>query len=302
MATSVGVSYGVASAVATAAVVVTAIAATVLAADVAYSSVTGYSPVKDVVFNGNEEAYNTAVTVTSYATMDMLHAAANNPGVCFVAGTLVLAAEGAKAIEAIVAGDYVWAWDENTEEVSLKQVVETYTNETSELVHISVNGEEIITTPEHPFYSPVKGWTDAIHLRAGDILVLVNGEYVVVEKIQHEILEQPITVYNFQVEDYHTYYVSQTGILVHNSCGGETPATKRGREVHKTWDYGPNVEKEVTIAPGARVDGIDFTNNIVYELKPNNPRAILRGLQQLTRYLSILGEDDWAGVWVLYDP
>lgn len=50
-------------------------------------------------------------------------------------------------------------------------------------------------------------WTEAAHLRAGDILVLVNGDYVVVEKVQHEILEAPVTVYNFHVEDYHTYYV-----------------------------------------------------------------------------------------------
>jgi len=41
---------------------------------------------------------------------------------------------------------------------------------------------------------------------------------VVVEKVQHEILEAPVTVYNFQVEDYHTYYVAN-GVLVHNSCG-----------------------------------------------------------------------------------
>ena len=41
-------------------------------------------------------------------------------------------------------------------------------------MQIYANGEEIICTPEHPFYSPVKGWTDAVHLRAGDILVLVK--------------------------------------------------------------------------------------------------------------------------------
>ena len=103
-------------------------------------------------------------------------------GQCFVAGTTVLTAAGAAAIETIEVGDYVWAWDENTKDVALKQVVETYVNETDELVHVFVNGEEIVTTPAHPFYSPVKGWTDAVHLRAGDILVLVNGEYVVVEK------------------------------------------------------------------------------------------------------------------------
>ena len=47
---------------------------------------------------------------------------------------------------------------------------------------------------------------------------MVNGEYVVVEKVQHEILEEPVTVYNFQVEDYHTYYVTNIGVLVHNKC------------------------------------------------------------------------------------
>lgn len=138
---------------------------------------------------------------------------------CFVAGTLVRTENGNVPIEAIHPGDYVWAWDENSGDISLKQVVETYINETSELIHVFVSGEEIITTPSHPFYSPVKGWTDAVHLRAGDILVTVNGELVVVEKIQHEILESPITVYNFQVEGYHTYYVSNVDILVHNSCG-----------------------------------------------------------------------------------
>ena len=131
---------------------------------------------------------------------------------------MVQVEDGEKPIEEVEVGDYVWAWDELRNDVSLKRVLETYVNETDELVHVFVNGEEIITTPSHPFYSPVKGWTDAVHLRAGDILVLVNGEYVVVEKVQHELLENPVKVYNFQVEDYHTYYVAESGVLVHNTC------------------------------------------------------------------------------------
>ena len=83
-----------------------------------------------------------------------------------------------------------------------------------------MNGEEIITTPTHPFYVPKKGWTDAIQLRAGDRLQLLNGEYVIIEQVQHEILEAPVTVYNFEVEEFHTYYVSDSGILVHNKCSG----------------------------------------------------------------------------------
>ena len=136
---------------------------------------------------------------------------------CFVAGTEVLTENGIKAIETIEQGDLVWAWDEETGDVALKEVVETYVNETEELVHIWADGQEIVTTPSHPFYSPIKGWTDAVDLRAGDILVLVNGEYVVVEQVQHELLEAPILVYNFQVADYHTYYVA-SGVLVHNRC------------------------------------------------------------------------------------
>ncbi len=142
-------------------------------------------------------------------------------GSCFVAGTLVATATGYVAIEKIREGDLVWAWDEETGDVALKPVVETYINETTELTHIFVDGEEIVATPTHPFYCPTKGWTDAAHLRAGDILVLVNGEYVVVEKVQHELLESPVKVYNFQVADYHTYYVGTDGVLVHNRCGND---------------------------------------------------------------------------------
>ena len=150
---------------------------------------------------------------------------------CFVAGTLVQGEDGAVPIEDIKVGDFVWAWDEETGNIALKRVVETYGNLSDELIHIFVNGEEIVTTPTHPFYSPVKGWTAACKLRAGDILVTVNGEYVVVEKIQHEILEAPIAVYNFQVEGYHTYYVSSIGVLVHNTC--HNPNGKKGSDAHQ---------------------------------------------------------------------
>ena len=191
---------------------------------------------------------------------------------CFVAGTTVLAAAGAVAIETIQKGDVVWAWDEETGDVALKEVVETYINETDELVHIFVNGEEIITTPSHPFYSPVKGWTDAVHLRAGDILVLVNGEYVVVEKVQHEILEAPITVYNFHVEDYHTYYVSDVGVLVHNKCGmNNSEATAAAKELGYT-----------------KVSGASSHGNAVFT-NSKAPRAV--------RYITADVDVHSGGVW-----
>ena len=177
---------------------------------------------------------------------------------------------GAAAIETIEVGDYVWAWDENTKDVALKQVVETYVNETDELVHVFVNGEEIVTTPVHPFYSPVKGWTDAVHLRAGDILVLVNGEYVVVEKVQHELLESPVKVYNFQVEDYHTYYVSDSGVLVHNACSGNhgnSLSSKKTNYGYELQDSNGNILKYGETANPARRYSQQWLNKNGYSMK-----------------------------------
>ena len=74
----------------------------------------------------------------------------------------------------------------------------------------------------------------AIDLRAGDILVLQSGEYVIVEMMQHEILESPILVYNFEVEDFHTYYVGDKSILVHNMCDGAR-ITNVSRAKSKIW-------------------------------------------------------------------
>ena len=145
---------------------------------------------------------------------------------CFTAGTMVLTAEGEKRIEELEPGDLVWSYEPAGGRQELKEVVQTYENETEEVVHIHAGGKEITATPHHPFYSPVKGWTDAVELRAGDLLLRSSGEYVIVEQVQHEILESPEKVYNLEVEAYHTYYAD--GVVVHNigGCGGQKEAVK----------------------------------------------------------------------------
>ena len=81
-------------------------------------------------------------------------------------------------------------------------------------------------------------------------------------------------------------------------------AAQRGQAMHKQMDYGPGVVKEKTIAPGCRVDGIDFSNRIIYELKPNNPQAIAKGMSQLNRYTMVASQQyggRWTGILRLYD-
>ena len=194
-------------------------------------------------------------------------------GACFVAGTLILTTEGYKPIEDIEEGDVVIATDPDTGETTEKKVVETFVNETDELIYLTVNGEEIITTPTHPFYVPEKGWTDAEDLRAGDMLVLVNGNYVVIERTEHEILEQPITVYNFEVEDFHTYYVGEQSLLVHNAkCPNDSPLSytyKNGKYEKADYHSGKTTGRK----DPAPVDGQFALDNSV-PIGENTPRRV----------------------------
>lgn len=45
-----------------------------------------------------------------------------------------------------------------------------------------------------------------------------NNTIVEVDNISIEHTEELVDVYNFEVENAHTYYVTDRGILVHNSC------------------------------------------------------------------------------------
>lgn len=56
--------------------------------------------------------------------------------------------------------------------------------------------------------------------------------------------------------------------------GGETAATRYGREIHKTFDYGPGFRREFSLPSGRRADAVNLRAREVVELKPNNPRAI----------------------------
>ena len=137
---------------------------------------------------------------------------------CFVSGTIVSTASCTKNIEDIQVGDKVWATNPETGETALKEVTQLFRGQTDEWVHVFAGEEEIVCTPGHPFYLPEKGWINAGDLRVGDMLVTLEGSSIIIERIYREQLETPETTYNFEVEDFHTYYVGDQEFLVHNKC------------------------------------------------------------------------------------
>ncbi len=69
---------------------------------------------------------------------------------------------------------------------------------------------------------------------------------------------------------------------------GSTAANRLGQQMHKAYKAGDVLDgvrmKEFTLPSGKRIDFIDLENKIIYELKPNNPRAIKQGYKQLEMY------------------
>ena len=133
-------------------------------------------------------------------------------------------------IEDIVAGDKIMAADPDTFEISDKTVLETYVRQVDKLVHIIINGEEIVTTDNHPFYVQGRGFIEAGNLLVGDKLVSVNGEDLIIEDYHIELTDDPVLVYNFQVEDFHTYYVGDCCVWVHNDCNFSQKALEHMNE------------------------------------------------------------------------
>ncbi|WP_051845583.1 polymorphic toxin-type HINT domain-containing protein [Streptomyces globisporus] len=144
---------------------------------------------------------------------------------CFLAGTLVLMADGTKKeIQDIGVGDKVLATDPETGESGARPVTQLIrTEETKHLNTLSIatpDGTKNLTaTAEHPFWSPSRhAWVAAKDLKLGMTLLTDKGATVVVEGNAASV--KYVKTYNFTVADLHTYYVvaGNTPILVHNTC------------------------------------------------------------------------------------
>jgi hypothetical protein len=144
-------------------------------------------------------------------------------GLCFTEETLVLTKDGHKYIKDIKIGDEVYSQNQYTGEKGLKKVTDIFVNETDRLVHITIKETEIKATPTHPFWVVDKGLVIADELEVGDNVQLYSGEVTEVISVEFELIKEHIKVYNFEVEEWHTYYVSNQDVLVHNICSEYVP-------------------------------------------------------------------------------
>jgi hypothetical protein len=195
-------------------------------------------------------------------------------GKCFVAGTLIHTPDGPRPIEEIRIGDKVWAHDLVTGRDELQLVVETFVRHTTELFHLTINGERVSTTAEHPFMVAGRGWVDAAFLKTGDLLVTPEGTTTPVEAIETEQRTDADaeTVYNFHVETHSNYYVhaGDTAFLVHNA--GHTPkGPAKGFDRDAEWSKLPPYNGRTT---GRATSSSGDTRTITSGDKANSRREL----------------------------
>lgn len=114
------------------------------------------------------------------------------PSDCFIAGTKILTEHWKKNIEDVKVGDKVWSWNETTKKQELKPVVQLFRNNKRDMVYLTVGGEKITTTTEHPFYVNGKGWVRAKNLLDTDSLICYNGDELKIDSVQIEYAESAV--------------------------------------------------------------------------------------------------------------
>jgi len=141
---------------------------------------------------------------------------------CFAAGTPVHTDHGAVPIERIRVGDKVWSLNRTTGKQELKTVTALTAQHRDRLIELRIEGEAEPLRPslDHPFWvkrasAGHEAWIEAGTMLVGDLVLDRGGNWRKVLAVKP--IEGLQTVYNFEVDGDHDYYVGKSGVLVHNA-------------------------------------------------------------------------------------
>ena len=121
----------------------------------------------------------------------------------FSADTVVMTEDGPVPIAELEPGDLVLAYNEETGDVGYYPITDVWSHDDPVIVYLTMDGETIITTPEHPFYTEEGQWVAAGELQTGDEIRQADWTTGTVQAV--EFVAQTQTMYNFTVATAHTY-------------------------------------------------------------------------------------------------
>jgi Pretoxin HINT domain len=131
---------------------------------------------------------------------------------CFPKGTPVWTKTGQQPIESLELGDLVLAQNVDTGELAYQPVVRRTVRPPSPISKLSFGDEQLQVTGSHPMWVSGVGWRMAKELGDGTILHALTGAMRVSAVEQAGEAE----AYNLSVANFNTYFVGETGVLVHD--------------------------------------------------------------------------------------
>ena len=173
----------------------------------------------------------------------------------FSEDTSVSTTEGDIPIAEVVVDDTVFAFDPETGEVGKYTVTDTINHEDNVIAYLTIEGEEIETTPWHLFYTD-EGWVEAEDLELGDQILSLDGEYGTVDKLI--IVDETQMMYDLTVDEVHTFAVGDGAWIVHNCA--------------KQMDFGKD-NNEWDILLNGKTHQLSLFNHIAYGNVDNLGRA-----------------------------
>ncbi len=129
-----------------------------------------------------------------------------------------------------------------------RPVIGKFMTTNAKVIELSIEGlgEPIGTTASHPFWSlDRKAWVAAGDLKPGERLRTLDGEATVVSTKARSGTE---TVYNIEVHQDHTFFVSNANLWVHNTCGRAIlPKGVRPEKIEGPWPAATSRDGQVFV-------------------------------------------------------
>lgn len=135
----------------------------------------------------------------------------------FAGSTPVLMGDGTREpIQDIEVGDEVWAADPVGGERGPREVTHVWVHQ-DELFELEIDGETILTTEDHPFWSVTdERFERADALDAGELVLGADGERLAVGEGMDATSGGAGAAYNLSVAGLQTFHVGHDEVLVHN--------------------------------------------------------------------------------------
>ena len=142
------------------------------------------------------------------------------PHSCFTRGTPVWTNTGRRAIETIEIGDLVLSQNVDSGELGCQPVVGRTVRPPCPVLKLTLDGEELTASLGHPMWVSGVGWRMAKQVDESAILHGVHGP-VRVDAVEPA---GKAKVYNLILANNHTYFVGESGVLVHDNTLREPTA------------------------------------------------------------------------------